>query len=196
MTGNPGLHEMLQLRLDVSLWGSQAAQQEFLAQMRAEWQERLERSGDAVCVLEPQVKEGPGGLRDLHAVLWVAHARYRTRGLAALETAGLLEPADYAAVRRAYDFLLRVRNQVHFTTGRKTDLLALDLQADLADRLGYRARGGNARLRAADARLLPARVQAPRGLPRLPRGPARDEAPAPAVRRAAACGRPRSGASK
>ena len=49
--------------------------------MRTEWRERQARFGAAVCVLEPQVKEGPGGLRDLHAVLWIAHARYRTRGL-------------------------------------------------------------------------------------------------------------------
>jgi [protein-PII] uridylyltransferase len=94
-----------------------------------------------VCVLEPQVKEGPGGLRDLHAVLWVAHARYGIRGLAALESARLLEPADFAAARQAYGFLLRVRNEAHFATGRKTDLLTLDLQGDLASRLGYRPRG-------------------------------------------------------
>jgi len=142
VTGNEGLFEGLQLRLDVSLRGSRSAQEAFLAQMRTEWTERMARFGEAVCVLEPQVKEGPGGLRDLHAVLWVAHARYGTRGLLALETTGLLEPADYAAVRPAYDFLLRVRNEAHFTTGRKTDLLALDIQGELAERLGYRARGG------------------------------------------------------
>jgi [protein-PII] uridylyltransferase len=142
VTGNEGLFENLQLRLDVSLRGSRSAQEAFLAQMRTEWAERMARFGEAVCVLEPQVKEGPGGLRDLHAVLWVAHARYGTRGLLALETTGLLEAADYAAVRPAYDFLLRVRNEAHFTTGRKTDLLTLDLQGDLAGRLGYSTRGG------------------------------------------------------
>ena len=134
--------EMLQQRLDIALGGGGASQQGFLAQMRTEWRERQMRFGAAVCVLEPQVKQGPGGLRDLHAVLWIAHARYRTRGLLALESASLIEPADYAAVRRAYDFLLRVRNEAHFTTGRKTDLLTLDLQAELAARLGYRDRGG------------------------------------------------------
>lgn len=142
VTGNQGLFDMLQLRLDIALWGSQAAQERFLEQVRGEWRARLERAGDAVCVLEPQVKEGRGGLRDLHAVLWVAHARYRTRGLAALEGTSLVEPGELAAVRRAYDFLLRVRNQAHFSTGRKTDLLTLDIQEELADRLGYRARGG------------------------------------------------------
>ncbi len=132
--------DMLQQRLDIALGG--ASQQGFLAQMRTEWRERETRFGEAVCVLEPQVKEGPGGLRDLHAVLWIAHARYGIRGLPALENAGVFEPADYAAVRRAYDLLLRVRNEAHFATGRKTDLLTLDLQAELAARLGYRDRGG------------------------------------------------------
>ncbi len=142
VAGSQVQFDMLQQRLEIALGGGGAAQQAFLAQMRTEWRERQARFGAAVCVLEPQVKEGPGGLRDLHAVLWIAHARYRTRGLLALESASLLEPADYAAVRRAYDFLLRVRNEAHFTTGRKTDLLTLDLQAELAARLGYRDRGG------------------------------------------------------
>jgi len=142
LAGSQAQFEMLQHRLDIALGGSGAAQEGFLAQMRTEWRERMSRFGAAVCVLEPQVKEGPGGLRDLHAVLWIAHSRYGTRGLAALESAGLVEPADHAALRRAYDFLLRVRNEAHFATGRKTDLLTLDIQAELAARLGYRARGG------------------------------------------------------
>jgi [protein-PII] uridylyltransferase len=134
--------DMLRQRLDIALGAGSASQQAFLAQMREEWRERETRFGAAVCVLEPQVKEGPGGLRDVHAVLWIAHARYGARGLSGLESASILEPADYAAVRRAYDFLLRVRNEAHFATGRKTDLLTLDLQAELAARLGYRDRGG------------------------------------------------------
>jgi [protein-PII] uridylyltransferase len=142
VAGHPGLLEALQLRLEVSLRGSRAARDSFVEQMRTEWHGRLVRFGHAVCVLEPQVKEGPGGLRDLHAVLWVGHALFGSRGLGALEAAHLLEAADYAALRQANDFLLRVRNEAHFATGRKTDLVSLDLQDDLARRLGYRPRGG------------------------------------------------------
>jgi [protein-PII] uridylyltransferase len=142
VTGSQGLVETLKRRLEVGVRGGRAERDAFLARMRKEWRERLARHGEAVCVLEPQVKEGPGGLRDLHAVLWIGQARYGTRGLAPLEAMGLVEPRDAVAVRAAYDFLLRVRNEAHFTTGRKTDLLTLDLQAELAARLGYHERGG------------------------------------------------------
>lgn len=141
VTGNQALFDALHLRLETSLRGSRAAQQGFAAQMRTQWAERLAHHGGAVCVLEPQVKEGPGGLRDLHSVVWVASALFGARGVAALDGPGLLEPADYAAARQAYDFLLRVRNEAHFTTGRKTDLLTLDLQGEIAAHLGYRDRG-------------------------------------------------------
>ena len=123
------------------------------------------------------MKEGVGGLRDLHAVLWVGHARFGSRGLPGLEAAGLLDAADYAALRQAYDFLCRVRNEAHFATGRKTDLLTLDLQADLAHNLGYKPAGRAAGLRDLHAGLLPSRLPsstrsaAPSwGAPEPPRG--------------------------
>jgi [protein-PII] uridylyltransferase len=142
VVGNDGLFQALERRLETALRGSRAARDAFRAQMLREWSERMQRHGGAVCVLEPQVKEGPGGLRDLHAVLWVAHVRYGLRGFAALAGSGLVDGADLKALRAAYDFLLRVRNEAHFATGRKADLLTLDLHGELAGRLGYRARGG------------------------------------------------------
>jgi [protein-PII] uridylyltransferase len=142
VVGNADLHDALQLRVETVLVRGRGALDGFLAQMRVEWQDRLDRFGHTACVLEPNVKEGPGGLRDLHAVLWVAFARHGSRGLASLQSTGLIEPAEYAALRRAHDFLLRLRNEAHFATGRKTDLITLDLQDDLATRLGYAPRGG------------------------------------------------------
>ncbi|HET9316666.1 MAG TPA: [protein-PII] uridylyltransferase, partial [Vicinamibacteria bacterium] len=141
VTGNEALFDGLLRRLETSLRHSRAAQQAFAAQMRAQWAQRLAHHGGAVCALEPQVKEGPGGLRDLHSVLWVAGALGGVRTIGGLDAPGLLDAADYVAARQAYDFLLRVRNEAHFTTGRKTDLLTLDLQGELASRLGYRDRG-------------------------------------------------------
>jgi [protein-PII] uridylyltransferase len=109
----------------------------FLESLRADVAERHARVGGAVCVQEPNVKEGVGGLRDLHAVLWVAQARYGARGLAEARTAGLLSEREHQAALRAYDFLLRVRAEAHFVTGRKTDVLTLDLQPAVASSLGY-----------------------------------------------------------
>jgi [protein-PII] uridylyltransferase len=99
--------------------------------------ERHARVGGAVCVQEPNIKEGVGGLRDLHAVLWVAQARHGSRGLADARAAGLLSEREHQAALRAYDFLLRARAEAHFVTGRKTDVLTLDLQPTVAGSLGY-----------------------------------------------------------
>ena len=96
-----------------------------------------------MCLQEPNVKESAGGLRDLHAVLWVGHARFgvprrrRPSRRRASSPARVRRPA-----RRAYDYLSRVRNEAHFATGRKTDLLTLDLQPTLAANLGYARSGG------------------------------------------------------
>jgi [protein-PII] uridylyltransferase len=142
VVGNEGLFQVLGRRLETALRGSHAAREAFRTQMLREWSERMQRHAEAVCVLEPQVKEGPGGLRDLHTVLWVAQARYGVRGIAALAASGLIDAPDVKALRAAYDFLLRVRNEAHFATGRRADLLTLDLHGEVATRLGYQARGG------------------------------------------------------
>jgi [protein-PII] uridylyltransferase len=95
-------------------------------------------------MLEPHVKEGAGGLRDLHTVTWVALARYGVRGVDGLLSAGLIAASDYGRMLRAYDFLLRVRNEAHFRTGRASDVLALEMQPPLARRLGYSDQGSAA----------------------------------------------------
>ncbi|MFI4946738.1 MAG: DUF294 nucleotidyltransferase-like domain-containing protein, partial [Burkholderiales bacterium] len=142
VVGNDGLFQVLERRLEAALRGSHSAREAFRAQMLREWSERMHKHAEAVCVLEPQVKEGPGGLRDLHTVLWVAQARYGIRGFAALAGSGLLDAPDVKALRAAYDFLLRVRNEAHFATGRRADQLTLDLHGEVATRLGYQARAG------------------------------------------------------
>lgn len=142
VTGSPTLYQTLLRHLETDLLQNRRTTDAFLESMRAELTERSAKVGGAVCVLEPNVKEGVGGLRDLHAILWVGHARFGSRGLSALRAEGWTSEREYVAARRAYDFLCRVRNEAHFTTGRKTDLLTLDLQPELAQGLGYKARGG------------------------------------------------------
>jgi len=118
------------------------ATRDFFALMRAELEERHARWGRAVGLQEPNVKEGVGGLRDLHTVVWLGHALYGSRGLHGLHRDGWLSDADYVIARRAHGFLSRVRNEAHFATGRRADVLTLDLQPELATGLGYQARGG------------------------------------------------------
>jgi [protein-PII] uridylyltransferase len=142
VTGHAPRFEALTRELEASLLRDRRATDRFLEALRTELRERHEKHGRTVCLQEPNVKEGAGGLRDLHAVTWVGHARFGTRGVAGLRAEGWISDSEYMAARRPYDFLARVRNEAHFATARKTDLLTLDLQADLAAAFGYVARGG------------------------------------------------------
>jgi [protein-PII] uridylyltransferase len=95
----------------------------------------------SVSVLEPNVKESPGGLRDYHTALWVGATRVGARSFEALEATGVITAAERQAVAQAYDFLLRVRTDLHFAQQWKNDVLAIEVQADTASRLGYDANG-------------------------------------------------------
>jgi [protein-PII] uridylyltransferase len=141
ITGSAELFQELLAGMD-GLLADARAREAFLDSMRREYEDRQAKHEGAVCVQEPNVKEGKGGLRELHTVLWVAHARLGARGLSGLEAAGWISEAQHKTARRAYDFLLRVRNEAHFASGRKSDLLTLDLQNDLARALGAPSRGG------------------------------------------------------
>ncbi|PYQ25091.1 MAG: [protein-PII] uridylyltransferase [Acidobacteria bacterium] len=142
LTGSERLFARLMEQMDALVFTSARVTEAFLEALRSDLGERYARFGSQVGLQEPHVKESAGGLRDLHAVLWVAHARFGTRGLAALLGCGGISDREHRAALRAYDHLWRVRNEAHFATGRKTDLLTLDLQPALAEKLGYRPRGG------------------------------------------------------
>jgi [protein-PII] uridylyltransferase len=142
VTGSGALFEHLLRAVDAELLDNRKATEEFLETLRTDLEERHLKHENAVCLQEPNLKEGVGGLRDLHTVLWVGHARFGSARLATLHAEGWITQAELRSARRASDFLWRVRNEAHFSTGRKTDFLTLDLQGELAPRLGYRPKGG------------------------------------------------------
>jgi [protein-PII] uridylyltransferase len=111
----------------------------FVAAKVEEMRARREHYGESVFVLEPNLKLGEGGLRDLETALWIAQARFRARGLDGLLTQSILPPSDVQALRSARDFLLRTRNHLHFLTRRKEDRLTFDLQEMVAPFLGFEA---------------------------------------------------------
>jgi hypothetical protein len=115
LAGSATLFARLIDQTDTDVFASARATATFLESLRFDLAERYARHGSAVGHLEPQVKEGAGGLRDLHVVLWVAHARFGTRGLAALHEQGRITDRERKAALRAYDYLYRVRNEAHFT---------------------------------------------------------------------------------
>ena len=109
----------------------------FVRQKIAECHQRHAAFTNTVNLMEPNIKEGPGGLRDYHTAVWISMACYGTRSVADLVMQGVLTPTDQAAVVEALDFLFRVRNALHYHHGRKNDLLSVDVQEKLAVALGF-----------------------------------------------------------
>ncbi len=100
--------------------------------------ERHAKFGSTMYLLEPNVKESPGNLRDIHTVMWVAKTFYKVASFKDLKRRGLLTPLEYETLERALDFIWRVRNDVHSMRKRKNDVLSLDIQPEVALHMGFR----------------------------------------------------------
>lgn len=111
----------------------------FVRQKIAECRTRHTVFANTVNLMEPNIKESPGGLRDYHTALWIGTAFYQTSTVADLVAQGLMTPSDQETVETALDFLFRVRNALHYRHGRKNDLLSVDVQEPLAAALGFQA---------------------------------------------------------
>jgi [protein-PII] uridylyltransferase len=113
------------------------SQQLFFKEKLKESEERHARQGDSIYLLQPQLKEGLGGLRDLHTALWMAKVKFKVHGFRDLVALGVLGERDVAGMDAALDFLWRVRNAMHFVTASHQDHLTFDLQDVLAPQLGF-----------------------------------------------------------
>ncbi len=98
---------------------------------------RRAKYGGTVFLQEPDIKNGAGGLRDYHSVLWLAHVKLGLHKIDDLVTEGYLRPNELRDFKRSYDFLMRVRNELHFNAKHLTDLLNLEQQPRIALGLGY-----------------------------------------------------------
>src|SRR5271163_4167630 len=114
----------------------------FVAAKLAEREERHRRAGQSRYLVEPNVKDGKGGLRDLHTLFWIAKYVYRVREPEGLIARGVFDRDEYKMFRRCEDFLWSVRCNMHFLTGRAEERLSFDIQRDIAVRLGYTAHPG------------------------------------------------------
>jgi [protein-PII] uridylyltransferase len=152
--GNAALFGDLVERAQVALFGEQDIGN-FLDRLEAEASSRHERFGDSVYLLEPDVKSGAGGLRDLDGARWAARARYRV-GNPSVENAlgiwgelvrlGVLVTREAHEIALAEEFLWRLRNRLHARATRKMDRLGFEEQEALAVAMGY----GDDRARAAE----------------------------------------------
>src|SRR5438105_8134103 len=106
---------------------------------------RHKKFGDSVYLQEPNLKSGCGGLRDYQNLLWMTYFKEGSLSTNQLVGKDWLSESDQRRIEGAYDFLLRLRTDLHYATGRATDTLHLNLQEQIASRLGYSARKGQLR---------------------------------------------------
>lgn len=128
----------------VRFWSEVAAKTgpDFVAQKMIERDERHKRMGDSRYVVEPNIKDGKGGLRDLHTLYWIGKYVHRVRSPAALVDVGLLTQEEYRNFEKAENFLWAVRCHMHDLAGRAEDRLTFDLQREVAERMRFAARPG------------------------------------------------------
>ena len=98
--------------------------------------------GDSRYVLEPNVKDGKGGLRDLQTLYWIAKYLYRVEDVGALVEQGVLTRAEVSGFEKARLFLLTLRCHLHAVAGRAEDRLTFDLQPEVGRRMGYTDHAG------------------------------------------------------
>src|SRR3954462_1443889 len=140
LTGDQPLYNELVARFDKEVVQGTAA--EFVTAKLAEREERHRRAGQSRYLVEPNVKDGKGGLRDLHTLFWIAKYVYRVRDTDELLERGVFDAQEYRTFRRCADFLWSVRCNLHFVSGRAEERLSFDMQREIAVRLGYTSHPG------------------------------------------------------
>lgn len=138
--GDAALLEEAQRRFRVDIVAGSAA--EFVTAKLAERDARHEKFGDSRYLVEPNVKNGKGALRDLHTLMWVGRYVHGVNSPAELVDAGLLTPAEFARFDRAERFFWSVRFLLHLTAGRAEERMSFTHQRELAAALTYADRPG------------------------------------------------------
>ena len=136
-------HEPLSDELDTKLWNNlfKGTESEFIDAKLAERDARHVKQGQRYMV-EPNVKEGKGGLRDLQSMFWIAKYIHHTDNLQELVRTGVFSPEEFNTFVKAENFLWAVRCHLHLAAGRATEQLTFDMQVDVAARMGYADKAG------------------------------------------------------
>ncbi|WP_066659954.1 MULTISPECIES: [protein-PII] uridylyltransferase [unclassified Sphingomonas] len=142
--GDTALYDEAAARFKAEIQNGSA--RDFIAQKLAERDERHRKMGDSRYVVEPNVKEGKGGLRDLHTLFWIGKYAHGVREPADLVEVGLLTKLEYRQFRRAENFLWAVRCHLHNLAGRGEDRLTFDYQREIAERMRYADRPGKSKV--------------------------------------------------
>ena len=140
LTGDQALFDQLAARFESEIMARTGP--EFITAKMAEREERHRQMGNTRYVVEPNIKDGKGGLRDLNTLFWIGKYFYRVKTGAELVGKGVLSAGEYRLFQRAEDFLWAIRCNLHFLTGRADEKLTFDVQPELARRLGFADRAG------------------------------------------------------
>ncbi len=111
--------------------------EKFIEAKLAYLKERYKTYGNTIFVLEPNVKEGVGSLRDYHTLLWIGKTLFFTKNALDMKRKGIILEEDYFHLKHSLYFLWQLRNALHFVTSKKTDILHLDLRKKVAVEMGY-----------------------------------------------------------
>lgn len=138
LCGAKALAKELETRFDAEIVNHGG--QDFIAAKLTERDLRHQKAGDTRYLVEPNVKEGKGGLRDIQTLFWIAKYHYRVRDTAQLVKLGVLSRQELRLFQKSEDFLWAVRCQMHFLTGKAEERLSFDIQREIAESLGYHNR--------------------------------------------------------
>ncbi|MFN3388340.1 MAG: [protein-PII] uridylyltransferase [Allosphingosinicella sp.] len=138
--GDEGLYDAVQARFWSQVVAGKA--RDFVTEKLDERNARHERMGDSRYVVEPNVKEGKGGLRDLHTLFWIGKYAHQVRSVSDLVEVGLLTAQELRQFQRSERFLWAVRCHLHIVAGRAEERLTFDYQRDIAARMHYADRAG------------------------------------------------------
>ncbi|WP_312166356.1 [protein-PII] uridylyltransferase [Phenylobacterium sp.] len=139
LSGDTVLAQELMQRFRTEVVKGTAAQ--FVAAKLKERDIRQERAGASRYLVEPNVKEGKGGLRDLNTLFWIAQYLHPVSHVDGFVQLDMFDRKEVAVFIKAFDFLWAVRCHLHFATGRPEERLTFDLQPEIARRMGYGDRG-------------------------------------------------------
>ena len=140
LAGDASLTEEMAQRLREDLFAKTAP--DFIEAKLTERTERHQKQGGQRYVVEPNVKEGKGGLRDLQSLFWISKYVYGVRSSGELVAKGVFSKEEFATFQAAEDFLWAVRCHLHLIAGRAMDQLTFDMQVEVAAAMGYEDRTG------------------------------------------------------
>jgi [protein-PII] uridylyltransferase len=135
LAGNAAVHDLYRKQVHAVLLNRNS--QEFIRAKLAESEQRRRRFGSSVYLLEPNIKEGEGGLRDLHTAWWVCQVKYKLDSLRGLVIKGVISEEEHQQFFSLLEALWRIRNELHYLSPRKNDQLHFDKQEQLAAFFGY-----------------------------------------------------------